>query len=483
MPSDITPAWAAIATGAGPEQNGITSNSWRPGKPGLSPTDRDEDGYFPTIFSLIRGAAPEAETAIFTDWDAFPNMFNPKDLDRMEVVTDYRDVFAKALPYILEKRPQLTILNVARTDDVGHESGFDSEPFLRTLTDIDADVGRLIEAVGKTDWASACTFLVVTDHGGVGRSHGGDSPSEIEVPWIIMGPGIIRGRMLRQPVNLSDTSPTIARVLGLEPPDSWIGRPVSGAFESGAGRAAENAGIFVPMPKSSLLSGLYTEPMDLAFTVDDAGAEIRFVVSGGVSRPDAESPLFDKPLTLAESCIVTAVAMKDGSASDAAVISYDRVQGVKAVTLAKAPDRAFQALGPLSLVDGKWGGQDSQDGSWLGFKKDDFDAIIDFGEAREIRKVGLDVFRNEKKLIYLPRGISISVSVDGRVYREIGRVTGKEILESGKKTEGPMILAKETRITTARFLRVKALNRGYVPEGAPKEGEKAVLLVDEVVVE
>ena len=70
------------------------------------------------------------------------------------------------------------------------------------------------------------------DHGGSGTHHGGPSREELEIPWIISGPGIVPGKKLKGTVNTFDTAPTIAYVFGLTPPKCWIGKPVLEAFKS-----------------------------------------------------------------------------------------------------------------------------------------------------------------------------------------------------------------------------------------------------------
>lgn len=74
--------------------------------------------------------------------------------------------------------------------------------------------------------------MIVADHGGIGTGHGGESMLELEVPWIIRGPGVIKDRMIAQPVNIYDTAPSIASLFHLEQPYEWIGRPVLAAFEA-----------------------------------------------------------------------------------------------------------------------------------------------------------------------------------------------------------------------------------------------------------
>ena len=68
------------------------------------------------------------------------------------------------------------------------------------------------------------------DHGGVGKTHGGLSTAELEIPWIAAGGGIAKGRELKGPVTTIDTAPTMAYLLGIAAPPAWIGRPVREAL-------------------------------------------------------------------------------------------------------------------------------------------------------------------------------------------------------------------------------------------------------------
>ena len=74
--------------------------------------------------------------------------------------------------------------------------------------------------------------FVTADHGGVGKKHGQATMAEIEIPWIIAGPGIAAGQEITAPVNTFDTAATLAHILGVKPPECWIGKPVLSAFRS-----------------------------------------------------------------------------------------------------------------------------------------------------------------------------------------------------------------------------------------------------------
>jgi arylsulfatase A-like enzyme len=55
--------------------------------------------------------------------------------------------------------------------------------------------------------------------------------AEIEIPWILTGPGVAAGREIQTPINTYDTAATIAFIFGLKPPAVWVGRPVYEAFD------------------------------------------------------------------------------------------------------------------------------------------------------------------------------------------------------------------------------------------------------------
>ena len=66
MPTVSAPNWGSMLCGAGPEQHGMTKNGWTTNNYTVEATTTDDDGYFPSIFTIIREQMPEAKTAIFS---------------------------------------------------------------------------------------------------------------------------------------------------------------------------------------------------------------------------------------------------------------------------------------------------------------------------------------------------------------------------------------------------------------------------------
>lgn len=452
MPTVSMPCWGSILTGAGPEQHGMTSNDWLVNRYDIAPTAHDEDGYFPSIFTVLREKLPGAEMAAFYDWDGFGELFNHKSLNRAELTRDYEETFRKALPYILEKKPQLAFLYIGYPDDVGHEFGYDSEEFYQSLQVIDARVGQLLQALRKAGLYDETYVVIVADHGGIGYGHGGESMLEVEVPWIIRGPGVIRDRMISQPINIYDTAATVAYLFQCSPPGAWIGRPVLGAFETNKGLAAANQEKFVPKPKGTLRSGLYSEPEELGFSVDEEGVQIRYTLDR--SDPSESSLLYEKPILLNDNAVIKAAAFKGAARSEPSTIEFERVFRIKGVTLIEAPGEQFPAQGPLSLVDGKRGGPDYRNPSWMGFERTDLEAVIEFGVPRTLHRLGLECYEDADSSIQLPERVEFAVSEDGQTFKNVAVLSSETI----KRASGASVKQIEAPIPTlqAKFLKVKA---------------------------
>jgi arylsulfatase A-like enzyme len=73
---------------------------------------------------------------------------------------------------------------------------------------------------------------VLADHGGHDFDHAAGLVEDLTIPWIISGPGVRRDHRITGPVNIIDTAPTLAHLLGLTAPVQWSGRAVTEVLAS-----------------------------------------------------------------------------------------------------------------------------------------------------------------------------------------------------------------------------------------------------------
>lgn len=237
MPSLTLPNWTSHLTSGGPEQHGVTSNKWRIDNQDFPPIEKDEQGYYPSIFKILKEQIPNIKTAYYYNWDDLINSMNKQYLDEVsfEKKYSYKDNYAKAFNFITENKlsPSLIFLYTVHIDLAGHSFKWMSPEYITAIEETDGEVGKLISNLKSKNLYYKTNFLLITDHGGTrDTGHGGLSIEEMEVPWAITGPGIIKGKPLTEPNSNTNTAMIISKLFGIKKtPKSWIGKVPQSIFK------------------------------------------------------------------------------------------------------------------------------------------------------------------------------------------------------------------------------------------------------------
>jgi hypothetical protein len=240
LPTLSSPNWASAINGASPAQHGITSNGYLRHMVEFQPVCRTEDGKFPTIFGLLRTAYPASRIAVFHDWDGFANLLEKDAPDVLRHVAGAAQTTAAAVAYWTANRPALMFLHLDNVDHAGHAHGWLSKEYYQAVEDADGYVGQVLDMVDALSARESTYILVTSDHGGTKHGHGKNSLAEIQIPWILAGPGVTPAQ-IAVPVNIFDTALTVAWIFHLDPSQCWIGRPVLSAFRPSLIAARANA--------------------------------------------------------------------------------------------------------------------------------------------------------------------------------------------------------------------------------------------------
>lgn len=230
MPTSSSPNWASMIMGAGPEQHGVTSNDWETNKYEIEPLVRGIGPMFPTIFGQLRVEMPSATIACFHDWDGFGRLFERQALNKIEDSDGPTNAALHAIEYIKTEKPTFTFIHFDHVDHAGHHEGHGTPAYYAAVDVADKLIGTILDGINEAGLAGQTIVLVTADHGGVGTKHGGSTMAELEIPWILYGPGVRRGHELATPVNTYDTAVTLAYIFGIHPHPAWIGKPLTEAF-------------------------------------------------------------------------------------------------------------------------------------------------------------------------------------------------------------------------------------------------------------
>ncbi len=231
MPTVSSPNWASIIDGAPPSAHGIWSNKWQPRQIKDSVYCGGKKGQmFPTIFRVLREQKHRAKIVCFAAWWSFvrlvePGVCNSKDRTFYTRFTGLRTANA-----IKIRKPDLLFVHFTEVDEMGHKYAHGTPEYYNTVSKVDTAIGHILKAIKKAGIENSTVVMVISDHGGVGHNHGGNSPAEINVPWIIKGPGIKKNYKLKSTPRNYDTTATIAKLMHLKAPSCWEGVSVDEIF-------------------------------------------------------------------------------------------------------------------------------------------------------------------------------------------------------------------------------------------------------------
>lgn len=235
LPSSSAVNWASMFMGASPEIHGYTQ--WNSQTPEIPSAVIGDNGIFPTIFQLLHNQRKDAEIGLFFHWPGIKYVVDTMSINYVAHLPvngnpDWSYGITNSFEaYIKDKKPALCTIIYDYPDHFGHSSGFDSNGYYLSLKVLDKSLESIIQAVKDAGIYDKTIFIVTSDHGGIGKNHGGKSLQEMETPFVIYGCNIKKGFEINDSMMQFDIAATIAYIFGLNMPQVWIGRPIYSVFE------------------------------------------------------------------------------------------------------------------------------------------------------------------------------------------------------------------------------------------------------------
>ncbi|MEW8970092.1 MAG: alkaline phosphatase family protein [Mesobacillus sp.] len=144
------------------------------------------------------------------------------------------NMLARARKIMDEQDPDLFIVQMIGTDQVGHSRGVLYDDYIEKIEEADALIQEFVqwlEAEGKME---NTTLVVCADHGqadGIG-GHGHLDEGERFVPFFMHGPHIAKGNKVQEKHSLVSLAPTISYLMGAPYPASSRGKILMDAIKA-----------------------------------------------------------------------------------------------------------------------------------------------------------------------------------------------------------------------------------------------------------
>lgn len=210
-----------------------------------------------------------------------------------------------------------------------------------------------------------------------------------------------------------------------------------------------------------------------------AGATI-MVTASGADRMGNNVP-YTTPIQISETSKIKFFSQQKKLVSPVVSAEFVKMEITKDCKLITSPAGQYSGNGGLTLVDNMRGNEDFRVGGWLGFEKDNLEAVIDLRAKKTVSKFSAGFLQDENAWIFMPVQVEFFLSDDGVNFKSAGVVKN----DIPWQKNGVIIKNFDLTITPAeaRYVKVVGTNTGTCPEGHKGNPGAAWIFADEITVE
>ncbi len=208
---------------------------------------------------------------------------------------------------------------------------------------------------------------------------------------------------------------------------------------------------------------------------------LHYTLNGSI--PDSTSKLYAEPILLTKTTTLKVIAQKEGwQSSEVASKQFASVKYTpESVQLKQPPNDRYKGNGANSLIDLAKGSTTFTDGMWLGYEKQHLTATMDLGMDVNLSGVTVGALEAPGSYIFYPKGMKVSLSNDGKKYREVVATTYPTTTEN-KPTETTNF-TEAFATQQARYVKITVQSHLVNPDWHPAPGAPCWLFIDEISLE
>jgi len=186
-------------------------------------------------------------------------------------------------------------------------------------------------------------------------------------------------------------------------------------------------------------------------------------------------------LTLTEtSTIKTFAENNKGEKSGMVTAKFYKKPNNYSIEIKSKANPQYFAGGNEGLIDGISADANWRKGDWHGYQSQDFEAIIDLKESKEISTISTDFLQDTRAWILMPTKVEFYISDDNVNFKKLGEVLNP--IDAQDYTVQTKNLELHFAKIKAKYVKIIARNFGKLPswhQGFPYNGE-AYIFIDEI---
>lgn len=201
--------WGSMLLGAEPVVHGLTNS--------IIGHHDHKDEMLPSLFKRIKAAYPDALLASYCNWNPINIGLIEKDVEVIKYTNDNDSLLTDEIIECVKSGPKFLFVHFDETDGAGHRHGYGSKEHLEKITYEDNLIGKIFNAYTTEGIIDDTLFIVISDHGGYERSHGGYMDSEKYIFFGARGNGIEKSTV--EFMRTVDLNAIVLYALGIDFPE------------------------------------------------------------------------------------------------------------------------------------------------------------------------------------------------------------------------------------------------------------------------
>lgn len=222
-PSISAQSWGSLFHGVVPQIHRLSNDV-------VESKEFDPESDIPSFFRVVREAYPDAELASFCTWNPINIGIIEENLGvHKDTAGDDALLTEKIVEYLDENDPKLLFIHYDNVDGAGHSGVYGNGEHIRQIEKTDEYIGTVYNKLLEKGLLKNTLFIVTSDHGGTGYTHGGDDSREMNIMFAVAGKTVVNGGEPESidengemdDMQIRDTAAVVLHAFGLGMPEEW----------------------------------------------------------------------------------------------------------------------------------------------------------------------------------------------------------------------------------------------------------------------
>ena len=238
----------------------------------------------------------------------------------------------------------------------------------------------------------------------------------------------------------------------------------------------------IPVPVIQAENKSFKDKLKIELKSQNSNDKIYFKINNYVETLEKKTfVLYNQPFEIQQTETISCYVLNNNSQSNTISAQFFKKPNNYTINIKSKYNKQYHAGGDDGLLDGILGTENWRKGEWQGYQSQDFEAIVDLKEVKNISEISARFLQDQRSWILMPTKVDYYVSEDNVNFMYFGSVNNT----LDPKLEENTILnftSNENKEKKARYVKVIAKNFGKLPEWHQGAGGDAFIFVDEIMI-